>query len=117
MLRLLKRLLWLAILGGIAWGVVFFSSAAFGWRWRSFVIDQMAGRGIYLQFARLTVDPFRSVVLLPDTRSRSALLPGRPASAVWLVIMNACQTPLLHPTGSPPSSPCSTTSSRVHHTL
>lgn len=62
MLRFLKRLFWLAILGGIVWGVVFFSSAAFGQRWRSFVIDQMAGRGVYLQFTRLTIDPFRGLV-------------------------------------------------------
>lgn len=62
MLRLLKRLLWLAILCGIVWAGVFLSSAAFGRQWRTFVIDRMAERGVYLQFARLTVDPFRGLV-------------------------------------------------------
>lgn len=62
MLRLLKRLVWLAILGGIVWGMVFLSSTAFSQQWRRFVIDEMALRGVYLQFARLTVDPFRGLV-------------------------------------------------------
>ena len=62
MFRFLKRLFWLAVLCGIAWGVLFVSSATFGAQWRSFVTDQMADRGVFVQFARLTVDPFRGLV-------------------------------------------------------
>lgn len=62
MLRLLKRLFWLTLLGGIVWGGIFLSSAAFAQKWRRFVIDEMAGRGVYMQFTRLTIDPFRGLV-------------------------------------------------------
>ncbi len=60
--RLFKRLLWVLILGALAGGVLFVSSASFSDQWRTFVIGQMAARGVYLQFTRLTVDPFRGLV-------------------------------------------------------
>ena len=62
MFRFLKRLFWLAVLCGMAWGVMFVSSATFGAQWRGFVMDQMADRGVFVHFARLTVDPFRGLV-------------------------------------------------------
>lgn len=62
MLRLLTRLFLLTTLCGVAWGVMFLSSSAFGERWRTFVTEQMAERGVYVRFSRLSIDPFRGLV-------------------------------------------------------
>jgi len=62
MFRFLKRLTTLAILAGIVWGVLFLSSSAFASRWRQFVVEQLEGRGIYLDFTRLTIGPVRGLV-------------------------------------------------------
>lgn len=62
MARFLKRLFWLAVLAGIAWGALFLSSSAFAARWREFVIAELDQRGIHLDFSNLTVDPVRGLV-------------------------------------------------------
>lgn len=57
-----SRLLKLAILGGIVLGGLYLTSETFARRWRDFLVTQLADRGVFLDFRRLTLDPFRGIV-------------------------------------------------------
>ena len=61
-IRILKRLFWLGLMSALIAGGVFIFSPTFSRNWRSFVIEQLEMRGVHLDFAKLTVDPFRGIV-------------------------------------------------------
>lgn len=62
MFGLVQRMFWLAVAVTAVWGFAFLSSETFGARWRTFVIEQFASRGVHLDLARLTLDPLHGLV-------------------------------------------------------
>jgi hypothetical protein len=62
MLRFFKRLLWLGVLAVVVLLGFYLTTSAFSQRWRLFVIQQLDVRGVYVDFDRLTIDPFRGLV-------------------------------------------------------
>jgi hypothetical protein len=62
MLSFFKRLLWLGVLAVVVLVSFYLTTSAFSQRWRLFVIQQLDVRGVYVDFDRLTIDPFRGLV-------------------------------------------------------
>ncbi len=61
-MKLLRRLLFLSLLSGMLAGVVYLQSDVFSLKWRRFVVEQFATRGLYLTLDRLSLDVMEGVV-------------------------------------------------------
>ena len=62
MRRFLNGVIKLVLTSGLLAGVIYVSTDAFGTSWREFVIKEMAGRGLHLDFDRLILNPIGGIV-------------------------------------------------------
>lgn len=58
MKKFLRRMIKLGAASALLAAAVYAGTDAFGRRWRAFVIEQLAERGLYMDFRRLVLDPF-----------------------------------------------------------
>jgi hypothetical protein len=61
-MKFLRRLFFFSLLSGMLAGIVYLQSDVFSLKWRRFVVEQLATRGIYLTLDRLSLDPLEGVV-------------------------------------------------------
>ncbi|MCX6854575.1 MAG: hypothetical protein NTV80_06680 [Verrucomicrobia bacterium] len=62
MLRFLQNVIKLIMASGLLAGVIYVCSDTFGKSWRSFVIQELAARGLHLDFSRLTLNPLGGII-------------------------------------------------------
>ena len=61
MKRFLNRLLKLILTSGLLAGMVYVGTDSFSDSWRSFVIKELAARGLHLDFAKLLLNPIGGI--------------------------------------------------------
>lgn len=62
MLRFIRNLIKLVVASGMLAGLIFVSTDSFGNSWRTFLIKEMAQRGLYLDFSRLILNPLGGII-------------------------------------------------------
>ena len=77
MLRFIRNVIKLIMASGMLAGLIYVSSDTFGKSWRTYLIQELAQRGLHLEFSRLILNPLGGIIA-QDVQVQANYVPPPP---------------------------------------